>query len=378
MKAGRKFRRLLMALTKNAMVNKIVFSTIIFLIPVVSYGQDLLSAGYGYDYAKDTIGIEITIDLNRKPAAKEGEGKFWIYKNLTRRNYTVGKSCYTDFFLTLKPFLDVNLGSSTALSPNNVSLGLPFTLGVDLYGVEFLKDSTKRNLNKKDTSKHPLPHSLLLQLEPKYISNKDFSNALYVFEPGLFWYTIFNRVRDDGEDVKGVRTIEFTAGFEWALGERRLYEEVPEINADVNHHDYSRLSIPLQLDFELIEGRKKSKLDRKEKSRCEQEKDLYQQIQHLKSGETSPQESAAKAADSSDEEPFSRIILSVGYQYNKVLNDFEEIANPKEYEFFSSKLTYNCFIFRTETGILVEYQKGRLEPLFKKTDALRLGIVFKY
>lgn len=335
--------------------------TVVFtvLAPLLGYSQNqLISISYGYDYALDTTGVGISIDLNRKLAAKETEGIYWVYKNLPRGSYKEGESCLSNWFLTLRPTIDANLGSSTSLAPNNISIGLPVSLGYDFEKFGFI------NRNGADN------HTFLFQLEPKFISDRDFENALYVVEPGAFWNVTINRTGVDRTvGPVGVKAIDFTVGVKQAFGQRRIYKEVADVPGSAKGHDYSRLSIPFQLEVVGLLTREKTKSPGKRQSSCEEAK--------LRTAGAAPESKDDNAVDQTTEsgKPYYRLHWKTEYQLNNVFNDFDEIEHPKGYEFFSSKITY---FLNAKTGVFIDFQKGKLEPLFKNTHSLKFGLSITY
>ncbi|OZI09601.1 hypothetical protein BWI93_03190 [Siphonobacter sp. BAB-5385] len=137
-------------------MKRLLIYLVLFMIDFVAFGQDnIFSIGYGKTYVgDDSTSFNVLIDLNRTPGVSESAGGFYF----VNRPFKGSKWGY--YF---KPTMDINVGTSIASSPNNISLGL-------MNG--FAYDFEKTSLGV---------FTFLCEMGPEFVSSRDLKKSLTYF-----------------------------------------------------------------------------------------------------------------------------------------------------------------------------------------------------
>ncbi|SDF77902.1 hypothetical protein SAMN05421827_101516 [Pedobacter terrae] len=190
---------------------------LLFSLPSMSQDR-IFSIGYTKNFiSSDSSNVSFTIDLNRIPGKSEGPGTFYLINipALEKLNFFV------------KPTADVNLGSYTTLTANNVSIGLP------------LGFSRKLNKDTPNTTWGTLWGSF--EIGPDFIADKTFNNYLYYLSPGFalnYSYTSTNET-----------VVDFGVGFKYGFGKRLQSVETKATNS------YGKYVIPIGLALNAFKAK---------------------------------------------------------------------------------------------------------------------------
>lgn len=158
--------------------------------------------------------------------------------------------------------------------------------------------------------------SFFIELAPEIVADKTMAGALYYLSASPYIkYSFVDRVE-----------IDLLTGVSMANGSR----DQPETDLEY----YGRFTVPFYLKFKAIQGvAKKGK---------------------------------------PDEKKFKRLCLTTSVKYNRILEDDKVITPEDTYWFCNTKLD---IYITPNLGLNLTYNNGHEEPLFKRNNAISVGIV---